>query len=120
MTTGIAYAVIRDLAIVVDADLDAAGTFGSMQKACREAGLPEPEHPATWQPGDFGGQEVRVRIDVLPPQGNGTIDDMILAGEPPETLQCVEEFLRCSAPLHGPAAKCITKAKLQALAATRL
>ena len=110
----------ESITIVVDADDAPATAFATIQSACAEARLPVPDSVGAWEIGAFQGQDRRVRIVVVPPLGNGALEDLVLAGIPEKTRQCVEAYLECAADFGTPKPKQRSKARIQALAATRL
>lgn len=110
----------ESMTIVVDADDAPVAAFAKIQSTCAQAGLPIPDSVGTWKVGAFQGKDRRVRIEVVPPVGNGALEDLVLAGIPEKTRQCVEAYLECAADFGTPKPKQRSKARIQALAATRL
>lgn len=112
--------VVTSIVLVGDADQDRQAAFSALQKALTDAGLPACAQESAWASGDFEGRPIRTRIEILPRTGTGTLEDLVLAGIPPATIQCVETFLTCAASFGTPKPIQRSKAKIQALAATHI
>lgn len=112
--------VVTSIVIVGDADQDRQAAFSALQKALTDAGLPAGAQESVWAAGTFEGRTIRTRIETLPPTGTGTLEDLVLAGIPPATIQCVDNFLACAASFGVPKPIQLSKAKIQALAATHI
>jgi hypothetical protein len=104
------FSDLRGLAIVRDADTDAAAKFRHTGVLLRELGYPVPLAPATVTKGRFPASESGqigadgvTGIVVLPPaQSVGALEDLCLdaiAGDP--SLPCVDQLLTCVASSAG-------------------
>ena len=113
-------ATVSTVVVVVDADQDPDAARAAMQRALANAGLAVPATPSVWAFSTYQGRPIRTRIEILPPTGTGTLEDLVLAGIPPATIQCVDTFLACAASFGTPKPIQLSKAKIQALAATHI
>lgn len=112
--------IVTSIVVVGDADQHRQSAFSALKKALADAGLPAADTESTWASGTLEGRTIRTRIEILPPTGTGTLEDLVLAGIPPATIQCVDNFLTCAATFGTPKPIQRSKAKIQALAATHI
>lgn len=108
--------LMRAVAVVLDAEDDAASTFRSVRDALLNAGLPAPDAP-----GGIAEGELRVGVFLVPDnQTPGMIETLCLRsvdGDP--ALACLDEYFRCFVAGGGTLPTNMHKARAQAFLATR-
>ncbi len=110
------FAEVKSLAIIRDADADAASALQSLRDSLIAVSLPAPT--ASLQ---LAGTNPGVVVLILPHgQGSGTLEDVCLASVASDpVMPCLDEYLKCiqGQVLEGP--NNLSKARLQAFLASR-
>ncbi|HKP05120.1 MAG TPA: DUF3226 domain-containing protein [Chthoniobacterales bacterium] len=109
-------AQVHTLAVVRDAEHDAAAAFASVRHALIEVGLPAPNAP-----GEVAGDDRRVGVFIVPDNADsGMIETLCLrsvASDP--AFSCLDEFFECVFQRVGMPPSNMHKARAQAFLATR-
>jgi hypothetical protein len=107
---------VRGLAVVLDAETDAAATFRSIKGALTAAGLPAPDAAGTITPGPL-----KVGVFVVPDNRSpGKIETLCLDSVRDDPAwSCLEVFFTCVRENGGTIPENLDKARAQAFLATR-
>jgi len=107
---------ILSLAIVRDADLNAASAFQSICDALKAVDLPAPTRPLI-----STGQNPQVTVMILPQEGvNGMLEDLCLRSVTGDSATpCVDQYFECLQERNIPLAQNMSKARVQVFLASK-
>ena len=107
---------ILSLAVVRDADLNAASAFQSVCDALKAVGLPAPTRPLV-----STGQNPQVTVMILPQEGvNGMLEDLCLRSVAEDSAApCVDQYFECLQERNVPSAQNMSKARVQVFLASK-